>query len=108
MIDKMSQTQSVHVLFIYLQGRVFKGDYMFRPSSLGHHQVISLYRGNYTIYDTIFDIKSLLFKLFNNCCSNNNDLMIVVQTTIKSLLFEERFNHCCSNNDLIIVVQTTI
>ena len=27
-----------------------KVKYMFRPSSIGHHQVISLYRGNYTIY----------------------------------------------------------
>ena len=58
----MSQTQSVHVLFIYLQGRVFKGDYMFRPSSLGHHQVISLYRGNYTVYDRICELKSLFVK----------------------------------------------
>jgi hypothetical protein len=34
---------------------------MFRLSSLGHHQVISVYRGNCTIYDTIPKIKSLLF-----------------------------------------------
>jgi len=33
------------------------GDYMFRPSFLGHHQVVSLIQGNYTIRD----IKSLLF-----------------------------------------------
>lgn len=35
---------------------------MFRLSSLGHHQVVSLYRGNYAIYDdTIRKIKSLFF-----------------------------------------------
>ena len=34
----------------------FKGDYIFRPSSLGH-QAISLYRGNYTIYFTICEFK---------------------------------------------------
>jgi len=39
----------------------FKVDYMFRPCSLNHNQVISLYRGNYTMYDTICEIKSLLF-----------------------------------------------
>jgi len=33
---------------------------MFRLSSLGHHQVISRYRGNCTIYDTVCEIKSLL------------------------------------------------
>ena len=34
---------------------------MFQPSSLDHHQVTSLYLGNYTIYETIREIKSLLF-----------------------------------------------
>jgi len=57
MIDKTSQTQAVHVLFIYS----LKADYMFRPSSLGHHQAISLYPGNCTIYDRVCEIKSLLF-----------------------------------------------
>jgi len=40
---------------------------MFRPSSLGHHQVISLYRGDYTIYDTMCEIivvqRDLVFRL---------------------------------------------
>ena len=35
---------------------------MIRPSSLSHKQFISLYRGNYKIYDKIRGIKSLLFK----------------------------------------------
>jgi len=56
MIDKMSQTQLVHVFVCSL-----KVDYVFWLSLLGHHQVIRLYRGNYTIYDTIYEIKSLLF-----------------------------------------------
>jgi len=59
MVDKMSQTQLVHVLLITSCN--LKVDYMFRLYSLGRHQVISLYRGNYTIYDTICGIKSLLF-----------------------------------------------
>jgi hypothetical protein len=42
---------------IYLYGVVFKVDYMFRLYSLGHHQVVSLYRANCTICK----IKSLLF-----------------------------------------------
>jgi len=33
-----------------------KVDYVFRPSALGHHQGIILYRGNYTIYGTICEI----------------------------------------------------
>ena len=32
---------------------------MFRPSSLDHHQLTSLYLGNYTMYDIICEIKSL-------------------------------------------------
>jgi len=46
----------ISACIIYLQGVALKVGYMFRPSSLGH-QVISLYRGNYTIYDTICEIK---------------------------------------------------
>jgi hypothetical protein len=38
-----------------------KFDYMFRPFSLGHNPFISLYLGNYKIYDTICGIKSLFF-----------------------------------------------
>jgi hypothetical protein len=34
---------------------------MFRPSSVGHHQVISIIRGNYTIYDTLCNVKPLVF-----------------------------------------------
>ena len=34
---------------------------MFRPSTLGHHQVTSLNRGNHTMYDTICGNMSLLF-----------------------------------------------
>jgi hypothetical protein len=33
---------------------------MFRPFSLGHHQVISLSRGNYIMYDIMCDIKLLV------------------------------------------------
>jgi len=39
MVDKMSQTQLVHILFIYKVQ--FKSDYVFWPSTLGHRQVIS-------------------------------------------------------------------
>jgi len=51
----MSQTQLVRVLFLYKLW-LKKVDYMFRPSSLGHHQVISLYRGKCTIYDVMCEI----------------------------------------------------
>ena len=34
---------------------------MFRPFTLGHHQVVSLNRGNHTMCDTICGIRSLLF-----------------------------------------------
>jgi hypothetical protein len=40
---------------------ILKVDYMFRLSSLGHHHFISFYPENYTIYDTIYEIKSFLF-----------------------------------------------
>ena len=67
MVDKMSQKQIVHKLFIY---RVyFKIDYMFRPFTLGHHQVISFDQGNYTMNNTICGIRSLLF---NEISLNNN------------------------------------
>jgi hypothetical protein len=33
---------------------------MLRPSSLGH-QIISIIRGNYTVYDTICNVKPLVF-----------------------------------------------
>ena len=39
----INQTQAEHVWFIL--------QYTFRLSSLGHHQVASLYRGNYKMYD---------------------------------------------------------
>jgi len=39
------------------------GDYLFRLSSLGHHQVVNLYRGNYTIYGMVQYVK--LFLLFD-------------------------------------------
>ena len=55
--DKQNELKTTTACIIYLQG-----DYMFRPTSLGHHQVISIYRRNYTIYDTTFEIKSLLFE----------------------------------------------
>jgi len=35
-------------------------DYIFRLSSLGHHQVVSLYRGNYTMHDTIQYVKFII------------------------------------------------
>jgi len=35
-------------------------DYMFRLSSLGHHQVVSLYRGNYTMYDMMQYVKFII------------------------------------------------
>jgi hypothetical protein len=38
---------------------------MFRFSSLSHRQVISPYRGNCTIYDTVCEIKPLLFNEFS-------------------------------------------
>jgi len=41
-IGRVSQTQLVNRLF-YLQG-VFRSDYMFRPSFLGHHQVVVLFK----------------------------------------------------------------
>jgi len=41
----MSQKQLVHVLFIYKVK--LKSDYMFRTFTFGHHQVVSLNRGNY-------------------------------------------------------------
>ena len=50
----MSNTTSARI--IALQRVVFKGDYMFRPSSLGHHQVVILIRGNHTIYNTIYEL----------------------------------------------------
>ena len=34
---------------------------MFRPVTLGHRQVVSLNRGNHTMYDKICGIRSLLF-----------------------------------------------
>jgi len=34
---------------------------MFRPFTLGHHQIVSLNRGNHTTYDTKRGIRSLLF-----------------------------------------------
>ena len=59
MIDKMSQAHLVkYSLFTRCS---LKSGYMFRPSSLVHHPVISLYRGNYAIYDTKRGIKPLLF-----------------------------------------------
>jgi hypothetical protein len=51
----MSQTQLVYIL-LYLQ-RVARSDYVFRPSLLGHHQVVGFNQGDYTIWD----IKSLIF-----------------------------------------------
>jgi len=44
-------------------------DYMFRLSSLGHHQVVSLYRGNYTMYGMIQYVELLLF---NETSLNDN------------------------------------
>jgi len=48
-INKLDTTR---VYIIYLQAVVFRSDYMFRLSSLCHHQVVSLYRGNCTIQKT--------------------------------------------------------
>ena len=42
---------------------------MFRPSFLGHHQVVCFIRGNYAICDT----KSLVF---NEISLNTNDLVL--------------------------------
>jgi hypothetical protein len=49
----MNKSDTPRVYIIYLQGVVFRIDYMFRLSSLGHHHVVSHYRGNYTIYGMI-------------------------------------------------------
>jgi len=57
-----------------------KVDYMFRLSLLGRHQVISLYRGNYTIYDTMCEIKSLLF---NEISFFVNKIIIIIIMFIK-------------------------
>ena len=38
---------------MYLKSVVFWIDYIIRLSSLGHHQVVSHYRGKYTIYGMI-------------------------------------------------------
>ena len=62
---------------------------MFRLSSLGHHQIISLYRGNYTIYYMIQYGKLNYYYYYyyskrsvdkneislNNNNNNNNDLI---------------------------------
>jgi len=37
-------------------------DYMFRLSSLGHHQVVSLYRGNYTMCNMIQYVKFIIIQ----------------------------------------------
>jgi len=51
MVGKMSQKQIVYMLFIY-KG-YFKTDYMFRPFTLGRHQVKRFDRGNYTLNNKI-------------------------------------------------------
>jgi len=54
MVDKMSQTQLVHILFIYKVQ--LKSYYMFRPFTLSHHQIASLNHGNHKMYDVKIDI----------------------------------------------------
>jgi len=59
MIDRMSQTQLVDVLFIY-KAVVFKDDYMFRPSSLGHHHVVNPNRGSHKIWSNMWILWNLI------------------------------------------------
>jgi len=51
-------------------------DYMFRLSSVGHHQVVSFYLGNYTMYDMIQYVKFIIIPrdfvfIYNNIFSFN-------------------------------------
>jgi len=48
---------------------------MFRLSSLGHQQVVSLYRGNYIMYMIWYNTCSLL--LFNEISLKNNKLHVL-------------------------------
>jgi len=50
---QINKSDTTRVYIIYLKSVVFWIDYMFRLSSLGHHQAVSHYRGNYTIYGMI-------------------------------------------------------
>jgi len=51
---KMSVTTRACMIYFT---RCRLSDYMFLLSSLGHHQIVSLYRGNYTMYDLIQYVK---------------------------------------------------
>jgi len=57
---------------------------MFRPSSLGHHHGMRLYRGNYTIYDTMCEIKSLLFNevCYVVCAHQPAGFVLLVQACV--------------------------
>jgi len=46
----ISKSDTTTACMIYFT-RCSLSDYMFRLSSLGHHQVVSLYRGNYAMYN---------------------------------------------------------
>jgi len=50
---KINKSDTTRVYGIYLEGVVFTIYYMFRLFSLGHRQVVSIYRGNYIIYGMI-------------------------------------------------------
>ena len=64
MVDKMSRTQLVRILFIY-KVQLKMTTCLVKPFTLGHHQVVSLKRGNHTMRDAICGIRSLLFNIFH-------------------------------------------
>jgi len=95
-------------------------DYMFRLSSLGHHQVLGLYWGNYTVYDTIQYVVSYhtlysflnkelrpddsLVKIFETCSHLNNSYRYqsITQQYLKRCLIKDDSNYIFRPNVAII------
>ena len=77
---KISQTQLQYVRFIFT--RCSLSDCMFRLSSLGHHQVVSLNRGNYTLYNMIQYVKFYCYSTRSrSCCHHSSTRYRRVHTT---------------------------
>ena len=51
----MNKSDTTTAFMICFYKALFLSDYMFRLSSLGHRQFVSLYGGNYTLYNMTFN-----------------------------------------------------
>jgi len=86
--------------------RYILSDYMFRLSSLGHHHVVILYRGNYTMYDMIQYVEILLF---NDILLNTNKALNykfqIESTSLKNIFIS--FSRLMMNAKLFVVMGVT-